>query len=1394
MENKVAADKCELSREQEDLFALLLEEERRSGICDRIGRRDCGEQAPLSSAQERIWFIGQIEAGSSLYNISAAFRMTGDLNIEALEWSLNEIIRRHENLRTTFVSIEGQPKALVAAATPLTLSFVDQEVAAQTSLQQILDQSCRAEASSPFDLTKGPLLRIKLLRLNPDDHVLLLTMHHIISDGWSLELFYKEVAALYSSRIEGGESPLPELPIQYGDYAVWQRQSLRGKELEEDLAYWKGKLKGPLPTLEMPADRPRQNMDSRAGSVRRTRWPEELTQQVRKLARAEGITLFILLLAAFKVLLHRYTGLEDIIVGTPVANRNRSETEGLIGLFVNTLVLRTEISGSQTFKDFLIQVRNTMYEALEHKEASFEKLVEELNPERNLASNPIFQVMFLIETNPARELKLPGLKIEPLPIDEGTAKCDIILFIADREDRLAPAVEYNTSLFDAATMDALLEHFQVLVEGIISDPNQRICDLPILTAAERKKLLVEWNSTGTEYPKDKTISQLFAEQAAARPDAIAIVFENKKLSYRELNEQSNQLAHYLIKTGVQRDDLVGICLERSCELIVSLVAILKAGAGYVSLDPTYPKERLSWMLEDAESRIILTDSSLAKALPIAVNGLEQNGCIPKIICLDEEWKAITGQSLDCPTQDCDSESIAYVCFTSGSTGRPKGVCIPHRGVVRLVKCTNYASMTEADTFLQFAPVSFDASTFEIWGALLNGARLVVFPPKFTSLAELEEFIQKQQITILFLTAGLFHQMVEEQVECLKGLRVLLSGGEVLSTRHVQKALDALSGCQVIDVYGPTENTTFTSWHGIPRQLPAARSIPIGRPISNTTCFILDDHLQPVPIGVYGYLYTGGDGLALGYLKNPDLTAARFVRNPFDVESQSKLYNTGDVVRYLQDGNIEFLGRKDSMVKIRGFRVELGEVEVALLAHHAIRECVAMVHNNSSLEKQLVAYVVPREKGKPTSEELRMFLKDKLPDYMLPSVYVNMESLPLTATGKVNRRALPQLDGSRPELGKDYLAPRDPVEVQLVRIWEELLGIRPVGVQDKFFELGGHSLLAVRLFAKIEKTFGKRLALRLLFETPTIEQLANAIREKELSTSRSLLVPIRDSGSRPPLFLVHGAGGGILWGYANLGGCFSDDQPVYGIESPGMRGMPEVRSIEEMASRYVSEIRGLQSEGPYFLGGYCFGGNVAFEMARQLREKGERVALLALFESMPFHSSYDKMPWWRPGFYKKFFINVFYVAKDFLKLQPAVRRDLISRRSRVIGRKLANIFKVNKPEERQFDLEAVVDTAQIPDSELALWRVHLQAIEEHAMKPYSGRVTLFRTCRQPLFCSFEDSYGWNEFCFGGVDVKIIPGSHESIFTEPNVRRLASEVEECLREAHESFAPTTLALTD
>jgi amino acid adenylation domain-containing protein len=1386
MDDQAALNDSELSADQQELLALLLKEEGAKVVAsEKITQRPNANQAPLSFAQERLWFLDQMEPGSPLFNIPAAIRLVGKLNVPALERSLEEIIRRHETLRTTFVSDEGHPKGIIASHQPLKLGIKPLEKLPQGDREREVERLSRIEAITPFDLAKGPLLRVILLRVDAHGHVLLITMHHIVSDGWSRDVFYSELAMLYKHHAKAGEKALPDLPIQYGDFAIWQRRWLEGGIVREQLDYWREKLRGPAPLLELPADKARPKVQSHRGAVRRSQLPQTLGDSLKKMAQTEGVTLFMLLLAAFKVLMHRYTGLEDIVVGSPVANRNRKETEGLVGFFVNTLALRTDLSGSPTFRELLGRVRETSLGAYAHKDAPFEKLVEELNPQRSLSYTPLFQVMFLLQKEPLRKLVLPGLELEALPVDEGTAKCDVTLCVTEITEGLTTAIEYNTDLFEPETIDRMLEHYEVLLEGIISNPAQRICDLPMLTAGERYRLLVEWNDTRTDYPRDKTIQEIFEQQSVERPDAVAASFEGKILTYGELNRRANQMARYLARCGLRPGSLAGICMERSLEMIIALLGILKAGGAYVSLDPKYPVERLQFMLEDAQPAVLLTQARLRKSLP---QGLDSKQFISgkepaRLICVDAEAQAISQEETGNPFSRATPESLAYVCFTSGSTGRPKGVCVPHRGVVRLVKGTNYATFTPDETFLQLAPISFDASTFEIWGSLLNGARLEIFPPQFSSLSELGTFIQKSKITTLWLTAGLFHQMVEEQLESLQGVRQLLAGGDVLSVAHVKNALANLKSCRLINGYGPTENTTFTCCHTINGPCADDCSIPIGRPLSNTQCYVLDRNFQPVPLGVYGELYTGGDGLADCYLNCPELTQEKFMANPFSTKPGARLYRTGDLVRYLPEGELEFLGRADLLVKIRGFRVEPGEIEAKLAKHPAVRDCVVVARDLASMDKQLVAYLVAACKPEPTGSELRAYLKEKLPEYMVPSTYVSMEQLPLSPTGKVDRRALPAPDRGRPELEKQYLAPRDPVEVQLTLIWEELLGIQPIGVQDKFFDLGGHSLLAVRLFAHIEKTFGKKLPLTILFQTPTIEELANALRTKEVSSSRSLLVAIQDKGSKPPLFLIHGAGGGILWGYANLGVHFDGDQPIYGIESPGMRGMEELTSIEAMATRYVDEIRGVQPTGPYYLGGYCFGGNVAYEMARQLRARGEQVGLLALFESMPLHGTYQRIRWWSPGFAFHFVPNLFYWIRDFWRLRPEVRRDVMERKFRVwgrtVGRKL--LRKSAKKGQEAFDLEGVISTVQIPENEQRLWQVHLRAVEEYVTKPYPGPATLFRTQRQPLFCSFDKGYGWGELAGEGVMINIIPGSHESIFMEPNVRHVATQLKKCLSEA-------------
>ncbi|HEY2328967.1 MAG TPA: amino acid adenylation domain-containing protein, partial [Verrucomicrobiae bacterium] len=756
--------------------------------------------------------------------------------------------------------------------------------------------------------------------------------------------------------------------------------------------------------------------------------------------------------------------------------------------------------------------------------------------------------------NAAKELKIPGLIIEPVKTDTGTAKFDWTMAVEECPGGLLLEAEYSTDLFKAETIARMLGHFQTLLEGIVADPAKKIGELPLLSETEQNQILVGWNDTRTSYPRDKTISQLFEEQVEKTPDAVALAFSGQQLNYRQLNEHANQLAHRLQALGVGGGAMVGVCLQRSLELIVALLGIMKAGGAYVSLDPTYPQERLKFMLDDVQPPVLLTCEKFRDKFLLETENPKLGIGNPVLVCLDKDREPSTPQALANPTSGADAASPAYVSFTSGSTGRPKGVIVPHRGVARLVKETNYAQFGADEVFLQFAPVSFDASTFEIWGALLNGAKLVVFPLQTPSLAELGEFIQQNKITTLWLTAGLFHQMIEEQIESLRGVRQFLAGGDVLSVPHVKRALENLSGTKIINGYGPTENTTFTCCHEISSADCEGRSIPIGRPIANTQVFVLDENLQPVPIGVPGEFCIGGDGLALGYLNQPELTTEKFVPNPFDKNSGLRLYKTGDLGRWLPDGAIEFLGRIDQQVKIRGFRVELGEIETVLNEHPAVRDCAVTVRDELAGGKQLAAYFVADSTTPPNVEDLRAYLRRKLPDYMIPGIFMPLESLPLNGNGKVNRKALPLPDRQMTAATKKFVAPRNELESRLAKIWEEVLQISRVGVEDHFFDLGGHSLLAVRLVARIEKVFGRKIPVAAIFQSPAVAQLANVLREKASQPSASSLVEIQPKGSKSPLFFVHGVGGGMFWGYTNLSKHLGTEQPLFAFKSRGMDGL------------------------------------------------------------------------------------------------------------------------------------------------------------------------------------------------------------------------------------------------
>lgn len=1423
-----------------------------------IRRRPCDTDIPLSFAQERLWFLDQLEPGSAVYNVCQAVRMQGRLSIAALERALNAIIARHEVLRANFAAADGQPVQVIASERVLPLAFVDLAAAGCPPESGELARRLAEESRRPFDLARDLLIRVLLVRTSPTEHTLLLTSHHIISDGWSLGILFRELATLYPAFCRGEAAALPELPIQYADYVFWERDTLQGPVLERQLAFWRKQLAG-LPTvLELPVDHPRGVGRASRGASRAVQLSAALSRELKVLAQREGATLFMVLLAAFQALLYRWTGQEDIAVGSVVAGRRKVELEKLIGFFVNTLVFRGDLSGEPTFRQLLARTREVAFEVFAHQDLPFERLVKELRPDRSLSRNPLFQVTFVLQNAPMVPTSLPQLRLQPMDVDTSTSKFDLTLSMIETGDGLRADLEYNADLFAPATIARMLGAFQTLLGSIVADPDQPISRLAILTPLERHQLIVAWNDTATEYSRDATIAPLFVEQVGRDPEAVAVTLGSRRLTYRELDERSNQLAWWLRRAGVGPETLVGVCLERSVELIVALLGIIKAGGTYVSLDPTYPSERLAFMLCDTASPVLLTQKKLRSRVEAFAASRPSSPApgapaAPSVLCLDLEWARVARESVAAVPCAVTPDNLAYISYTSGSTGRPKGVCVPHRGVVRLVRNTNYAQFGPDEVILQFAPIAFDASTLEIWGALLNGGRLVICPPGPASLSELGELIASSGVTTLWLTAGLFHQMIEEQVDRLKNVRQLLAGGDVLSPAQVARALEHLPRTRLINGYGPTENTTFTCCHHVTTPPAPGRSVPIGRPIANTQAFILDSHLQPVPIGVPGELFAGGDGLARGYLNRPVLTAEKFVPNPFadggrrpdghaavvdgagvghglrsapdaatsgaandereraDIQNPAaggergdrshpapcsafdtpprgasvpaRMYRTGDRARWLSDGTIEFLGRIDRQVKIRGFRVEPAEIEAVLGLHPAIRECAVVVREDTG-EKRLVAYVVPQTKPAPAADVWRAYLGDKLPDYLVPSAFFTLDALPLNANGKLDVPALPADCDVRAELHGQYLAPRDEIERQLVAIWENVLNVRPIGVRDQFFALGGHSLLAVRVAAQVEKTLGRKLPVAAIFQHRTIDKLAALLRASELRYVPSgSIVEIRGPGSRPRLYLVHGVGGGMFWGYVNLARHLGADQPLYAFKSRGLDGLPEWPTIEELAASYLAELRIHQPAGPYLLGGYCFGGMVAYEMARQLREQGEDVALLALINGSPPNTSYQRpsgllSPLWLA----KFLANFGYWVGCFLfRWTWPERLGFLRWKMRRLRRRAGAVGGRKPAEVALGEIDQLVDLAAYSEERRALWRAHVRALLDYHPLPYSGRVTLLRTHGHQLVCSFDRQYGWGELARDGVDVRIVRGGHGNVLAEPFVRGVAEALRPCLDAA-------------
>ena len=1144
-------------------FAQRVEQALRQGEDLRMPplvARERPKVLPLSFAQQRLWFLDQLELGSTTYLIPSALCVDGEINMQALERSFQDLIHRHESLRTTFEERDGQPVQVIHPAGPLTLPVIDLQGLAEQEREQQVRWLASQERQHPCDLVTGPLLRTALLRLESQEHVLLQTLHHIITDGWSNGVLVRELTTLYQTKLSGEPSPLAPLPIQYADYTLWQRAWLQGEALQAQLSYWRSQLAGIAP-LELPTDHPRPPVQTYRGASQEFRLSSVLSEQLVALSEQQNVTLFMLLLAAFQVLLARYTGQRDIAVGSPIANRRHAEIEGVIGFFVNTLVLRTDLSGDPTFDLVLQRVREVCLGAYAHQDLPFEKVVEELEPERDLSRSPLFQVMLVLQNTPSGQGELAGVSVKSLSAESQISKFDLTLSMEETEQGLRCWLEYNTDLFDASTIARMLSHWQTLLEGVIHNPQVRVSDVPLLTVAELEQLLVQWNATQAASSSDPCVHELFEQQVERTPDAIAVVFEEVQVTYQTLNQRANQLAHHLQRLSVCPEVTVGVCLEKSLQMVVAVLGILKAGGAVVPVDPAYPQERLAFLFTDAHLSVVLTEHGLLPSLP------QQQA---KIVCLDRNWELIAQEPTTKLESEVNAENLLYVIYTSGSTGRPKGVSLPHRVLVNLLAWHDSQLCRGART-LQFASLSFDASFHELFAAWYSGGTLCMVTESMRpDVVSLANFLCEQAIEKAILPVVMLHQLAQEYNHRKSwpiSLHEIMATGEALQiTQSVVELFEGLEQGTLHNHYGPSESHVVTAYTLTGSSSSWPTYPPIGRPIANTEIYVLDDHFKPVPIGVVGELYIGGLSLARGYVGRPELTAERFLPHPFSQQVGARLYKTGDMARYRENGALEYLGRIDHQVKLRGYRIELGEIEAVLCSHPGVQEGVTLAREDVPGEKQLVAYVVGSQDL--TEAQLRSFLQEKLPTYMIPSQFLLVDAMPLTPNGKLDRKALPAPQPWHREVDEGQQGARTPIEEVLVGLWSKVLGYPQVGTHDRFFELGGHSLLATQLLARVRAVLGVELPVRAVFEAPTVAEFALRV-EQALRKGEGIQMPPLVARARPEVLPLSFAQQ-RLWFLDQ----FEPDSPTYlvpsavridgNIDVPALQG-----SLQELISRHES---------------------------------------------------------------------------------------------------------------------------------------------------------------------------------------------------------------------------------
>jgi amino acid adenylation domain-containing protein len=1286
-------------------------------------------------------------------------RIDGAFQQQALEESLNEIVQRHEILRTTFAVVNEQLTQVVAPRLTLPLSTLDRQHVPQEEWEAKAQHVAKQEAQQPFDLTQGPLIRAALLLFAPDKHFLIVIAHQIIFDSWSTGVFLQELAALYQAHSAGQSAHLPALPIQYADFTRQHQEWLHQDTLAPHLAYWKQFLKLAPPALELPpADRSHALNVTNRGSAYHFALPRKLTNALKGLSQEKEVSLSAPLLAAFAALLSRYTGQHDLAIGTYSAQRTFPETAELIGNFVNTLVLRASLSGNPTFQELVERVHSMITTAFSHADVPFEHVMQELQPERNAGQNALFQVLFALEPLPSA---LPaGWSVQPISVETGSARCDLSLILTEYPEGLQGYFEYRSDLFDRAPIERMVGHWLTLLEAAVAHPTEPVSTLPLLTERECHQLLVEWNATQAPYPQDTPLHHLIEAQVERTPDAIAVSFADRRLTYRELNLQANRLAHSLREKGVGPDILVGIFVERSLEMVVGLLGILKAGAAYVPIDPTYPAERIGFMLEDAQMHALVTQDRLVSRLP------EHTATI---IRLDADAEVLQQQPTANPTPLAEPHHLAYVIFTSGSTGRPKGVQISHRALVNfLISMSKEPGLTAEDRLLAVTTLSFDIAGLEIYLPLIIGAHVIIASTAMAADGEaLIQTLTQNNITVMQATPITWRILLAAGWQGNQQLRIFC-GGEALPPDLAQQLLPQVA--TLWNLYGPTETTIWSAaWEIKPEQNP----ISIGRPIANTEFYLLDTHLQLVPIGMLGELFIGGDGLARGYLHRPELTDERFIKHPFSDDATARIYRTGDLAYYQADGTVVVIGRLDHQVKVRGFRIELGEIEAILSQHPAVQQAVVVVREDTPGDKRLVAYVAPHAEQQPTIDELHQQVQKRLPAYMIPSAFMILEAFPLTPNGKIERRALPAPDTSRMEGESTFIAPKTFLQQQLATIWEDLLQAHPIGIRDNFFELGGHSLLAIRLINRIKQASGKEVPLSTLFAGATIAQVAQVLLQEEQKETqdgtRTPLLPVQTGGSKRPFFFLHGQWEGGAFYSLELARVLGPEQPFYVLEPYKFDGLAVPPSIEEMATAHLEVMRSVQPEGPYLFGGWCNGGLIAYEMARQLTAQGQSVDLLVLMDADAPAFRFQKerrlidrcvsllrlhpekqVDWFL--LYRHLRLSLYYWRqKQRAQKAPDDHQNHQNHEQSEVSASLleAEAKALEKEEEQPKALFPGKDVLRQDWLSVYEW-----GVAGYSPSPYQGKVTFFWTEEEP-----KRKYGWRPWMKSNeADIHIIPGNH------------------------------------